>query len=205
MPASKVLTSSIRSYDGYLGHEATLRGQRLHELLSRAMMSGTGPEYCDGMARERNRSGRIRDLGAKPVDIRTQTSKRERGNREVESAINAWDLLVYGVKATWRNRRACNPLSPTSKLYSPALIPSGLEAYPAKPPHPNSPIPLFKIPPAQWPAVLQQVAQGESLRQIARSYHTSYEAVRRVLNASRKGLVEDESEQSTLDAEHKRL
>jgi len=68
-------------------------------------------------------------------------------------------------------------------------VQSGLEAHPAKPAHTNPPIHLFKIPPAQWPTVLQRVAQGESLRQIARSYHTSYEAVRRVLNASRKGLL----------------
>lgn len=71
---------------------------------------------------------------------------------------------------------------------------SGLEAHPAKPPHPNPPIPLFKIPTAQWPSVLQRIAQGESLRQIARSYHASYEAVRRVLNASRKDLLASQGE-----------
>jgi hypothetical protein len=100
------------------------------------------------------------------------------------------------VTSVWRqrNRRACNPLSPASKLYSSTLITGGLEAHPAKPPRINPPIPLFKIPPAQWPSVLQRVAQGESLRQIARSYHTSYEAVRRVLNAARKELVAGEGE-----------
>jgi hypothetical protein len=67
--------------------------------------------------------------------------------------------------------------------------------------HANPPIPLFKIPPAQWPLVLQRVAQGESLRQIAKSYHASYEAVRRVLNAARKELVRGESEFSALQAE----
>lgn len=53
----------------------------------------------------------------------------------------------------------------------------------------NPPIPLFKIPQSEWPLVVQRVAQGESLRQIARSYHTSYEAVRRVLRAARKEVV----------------
>jgi len=100
-----------------------------------------------------------------------------------------------------RNRRACNPLSPASELRSPALLTGGLEAHPAKPPHPNPPIPLFKIPPEQWPSVLQRVAQGESLRQIARSYHTSYEAVRRVLNAARQELVKGEDEPLALRAE----
>ena len=67
--------------------------------------------------------------------------------------------------------------------------------------HVNPPIPLFKIPPAEWPSVLQRVAQGESLRQIARSYHTSYEAVRRVLNASRKGLLASQSDPAGLHPE----
>jgi hypothetical protein len=101
-----------------------------------------------------------------------------------------------------RNRRASNPLSPASKLHSSALITGGLEPSPAKPPHINPPIPLFKIPPAQWPIVLQRVAQGESLRQIARGYHTSYEAVRRVLSAARQGMLVDEGAVSTLNREN---
>ena len=67
--------------------------------------------------------------------------------------------------------------------------------------HVNPPIPLFKIPPAQWPTVLQRVAQGESLRQIARSYHTSHEAVRRVLHAARKDLLADKGTRSLLPPE----
>ena len=67
--------------------------------------------------------------------------------------------------------------------------------------HVNPPIPLFKIPPAEWPSVLQRVAQGESLRQIARSYHTSYEAVRRVLNAARKELAASEGERTVSNTE----
>jgi len=67
--------------------------------------------------------------------------------------------------------------------------------------HVNLPIPLVKIPPAEWPILLQRVAQGESLRQIARSYHTSHEAVRRVLNAARKELLVREGAPSVLPAE----
>ncbi|HLW02760.1 MAG TPA: helix-turn-helix domain-containing protein [Ktedonobacterales bacterium] len=67
--------------------------------------------------------------------------------------------------------------------------------------HVNPPIPLFKIPPTQWPIVLQRVAQGESLRQIARSYHTSYEAVRRVLNAARKDLLASQGKPDALHPE----
>lgn len=100
-----------------------------------------------------------------------------------------------------QNRRASNPLSPASRLHSAWLTQRGLEPPPVKPPHGNPPIPLFKIPSAQWPVVLHRVAQGESLRQIARSYHASYEAVRRVLNAARKGLLTGDSKPATLNPE----
>jgi DNA invertase Pin-like site-specific DNA recombinase len=54
------------------------------------------------------------------------------------------------------------------------------------------------IPPAHWPAVLRRVAQGESLRQIARSYNTSHEAVRRVLNAARMERLSGEDAATAL-------
>ena len=104
-------------------------------------------------------------------------------------------------QSSWRNRRDSGPRSPAHTLSSATPLPSGLEPPPAKPPHSNPPIPLFKIPPAQWPIVLQRVAQGESLRQIARSYHTSYEAVRRVLNAARKQLVVGDGDPSAVRAD----
>ena len=50
--------------------------------------------------------------------------------------------------------------------------------------------------------MLQRVAQGESLRQIARSYHTSYEAVRRVLGAARKEFLMGEGALSMLHPEN---
>jgi len=72
---------------------------------------------------------------------------------------------------------------------------------PQTPKHVNPPIPLFKIPRSEWSKVARRVAHGESLRQIERRYHTSYEAVRRVLNAARKRLVAREDETSTLPSE----
>jgi DNA-binding NarL/FixJ family response regulator len=45
--------------------------------------------------------------------------------------------------------------------------------------------PHWKIPPAEWPAVLRRVEQGEPLRKIAREYHVSYETIRRVVRAVR--------------------
>jgi hypothetical protein len=50
----------------------------------------------------------------------------------------------------------------------------------------NPPPPEWKIPRSQWPDVLHRVNQGESLRQVAKSYGVSYEAVRRVLRAARR-------------------
>jgi len=43
----------------------------------------------------------------------------------------------------------------------------------------------WKIPPSEWDSVLRR-AEHESLRQIARDYDVSYEAVRRVIRAARK-------------------
>jgi len=46
--------------------------------------------------------------------------------------------------------------------------------------------PQWKIPRAQWPAVLRRVGQGETYRQIAGSYGVSYEAVRRVVREAHR-------------------
>lgn len=45
--------------------------------------------------------------------------------------------------------------------------------------------PRWKIPSSEWSRVLQRIEQGETLRQIARDYGESYEAVRRVVRAER--------------------
>lgn len=44
----------------------------------------------------------------------------------------------------------------------------------------------WKIPPSEWPAILQRIDQGESLSQIAREYAVSRKAVQRVEKAARK-------------------
>ena len=75
-----------------------------------------------GLAREWKRRGRIRHLRAKPAGIWAKASKKKRGDREVESTINAWGLLLSGQKATDRNRRVSSPLSPIYYLF---LSPSG--------------------------------------------------------------------------------
>ena len=89
-----------------------------------------------------------------------------------------------------RNRRASNSLSPIAVIPLEKLLSGHVStSLPQKPKHVNPPIPLFRIPRSEWTQVVRHVAQGESLRQIARSYHASYEAVRRVLLASSKQLV----------------
>ena len=65
---------------------------------------------------------------------------------------------------------------------------------PPKHPHANPPPPPFEIPRAEWPRVVQRVAQGESMRQVARSYRVSYEAIRRILAAARRGHAHGEKE-----------
>jgi len=100
-----------------------------------------------------------------------------------------------------RNRRASGQLSPTFWLFRARLRISSVALPLPQKQHVNPPTPLFKIPPSEWPSVLQRVAQGESLRQIAKSYHTSYEAVRRVLNAARKELMASQDKPAALDPE----
>src|SRR5262245_32616225 len=100
-----------------------------------------------------------------------------------------------------RNRRASGPRSPTFPLLKTKLHISSVALPLPQKQHVNPPVPLFKIPPAEWPIVLQRVAQGESLRLVARSYHTSYEAVRRVLSAARKELLAVEGTRSILPTE----
>jgi Helix-turn-helix domain len=47
--------------------------------------------------------------------------------------------------------------------------------------------PQWKIPHAEWSEVLRRVGQGETYRQIASHYGVSYEAIRRVVKAARRG------------------
>jgi len=52
--------------------------------------------------------------------------------------------------------------------------------------YPGSDLPKWKIPPSEWLTVLERVEQNhEPLRQVARDYGVSYEAIRRVLKAAR--------------------
>jgi hypothetical protein len=67
--------------------------------------------------------------------------------------------------------------------------------------HVNPPIPPLKIPRSAWHTVVQRAAQGESLRSIARSLDTSYEAVRRVLLAARQEMLGEQQEPPPLSEE----
>jgi Helix-turn-helix domain of resolvase len=86
------------------------------------------------------------------------------------------DLLVYQERAATFSLQE-DPF--TSALDDPLLV--------SLPDHPQALAePRWKIPPSAWATVLQRVEQGEPLRQIARDYGVSYEAVRRVLLAARR-------------------
>lgn len=60
--------------------------------------------------------------------------------------------------------------------------------------HINPAPPPYKVPRAEWPRVVQRVAQGESLRQVAHSYQVSYEAIRRILSVARRNYAHGEEE-----------
>ncbi|GAC1402731.1 MAG: hypothetical protein NVSMB49_19200 [Ktedonobacteraceae bacterium] len=68
-----------------------------------------------------------------------------------------------------------------------SIVPSPL---PKRRPGPTKP--LYAIPRSDWPTVMLRVEQGETLRQVANSYNTSYETVRRVIRASGRRRHESE-------------
>jgi DNA-binding NarL/FixJ family response regulator len=55
---------------------------------------------------------------------------------------------------------------------------------------PGPATPRRGIPLEQWPDVLHRIEQGDSLRQIAKSYGVSYETVRRVVRTARQHGME---------------
>jgi hypothetical protein len=158
-----------------------------------------------GLAREWKRRGRIRHLRAKPAGIWAKASKKKRGDREVESTINAWGLLLSGQKATDRNRRVSSPLSPIFCLF---LSPSGrlyqkvqhLLAEGGPPPavikhrRPGPKQPADGLPASEWPTVLCRVVeQKEPLRTVAAAYGVSHETIRRLLLHLQKPLGQQEA------------
>ncbi len=115
----------------------------------------------------------------------------------IESVTNTWDLLASGLKATERNRRVSNSLSPILYLF---LAPAGklylkvqrlltedeilqrsnpplLKHRRPGPKHPN-----YGIPAELWPTVVHRVVeQKEPLRTVAAAYGVSHETIRRIL------------------------
>jgi Mor family transcriptional regulator len=69
-----------------------------------------------------------------------------------------------------------------------------MESVAPKHEHSNPPPQSLKVPRSEWSRVVQRVAQGESLRQVARSYRVSYEAIRRILAAARRNHANREEE-----------
>ena len=81
------------------------------------------------------------------------------------------------------------------------LLTASISSIPPQAHHVNPPVPPLKIPRSSWHTVVQRAAQGESLRAIACSLDTSYEAVRRVLLAARQELLGDSHEGPPLSEE----
>ena len=48
--------------------------------------------------------------------------------------------------------------------------------------------PRWKLPPSEWPKIVERVDQGESLQQIAVSYGVTYPVVRKAEKLARLGL-----------------
>jgi hypothetical protein len=81
------------------------------------------------------------------------------------------------------------------------LLTGSISSIPPTAQHVNPPVPPLKIPRSAWHIVVQRAVEGESLRSIARSLNTSYEAVRRVLLAARQEMLGDQHEPQPLSEE----
>jgi hypothetical protein len=87
-------SQSSRPCPGSFPHRVAKERLRGREAIrARGYPSRTSPNReatsCTGWARQRNRSGRMRDLRAKPAEIWAKASKKKRSDREVESVIYA--------------------------------------------------------------------------------------------------------------------
>ena len=87
------------------------------------------------------------------------------------------DLLVYAKLSNAADLQSDDPFDRV--LTNPQAV-----SFPQRRPGPDHP--QWKIPPSEWPTVLAQIDQGESLRQVAKDYGVPYEAIRRVLRAGCK-------------------
>lgn len=58
--------------------------------------------------------------------------------------------------------------------------------------HPGPDTPHRGVPPEQWPDVLRRVEQGDSVRELARDYHVSYQTIHRIVQAMRKRGEEEQ-------------
>ncbi|HEY7420189.1 MAG TPA: hypothetical protein VH593_33740 [Ktedonobacteraceae bacterium] len=157
-----------------------------------------------GSARKRKRSGRFR--------TRQQPWRHLGSSKQIEKEVRRYCICVLLAdllssrftemsKLPKRNRRASIHLSPLASVPSGMLLAGSISSIPPIAHHVTPPVPPLKIPRSAWPTIVQRAAQGESLRSIARSLNTSYEAVRRVLLAARQEMLGDPDEPLSLSDE----
>jgi hypothetical protein len=105
-----------------------------------------------------------------------------------------------GHRAVGRSPRTISYRSPLAEVVLPLQSHANVDTAPISsadtpvlPPQQRRPGPATPrrgIPREQWPDVLHRIEQGDSLRQIAKSYGVSYETVRRTVKAARKQGME---------------
>jgi Homeodomain-like domain len=134
-------------------------------------------------------------------DTRASVRRRFRGERTevliiLERCINN-RTGTDGLRAVGRSPRTISYRSPLAEVLLSLQSPTNSDAAivsnddtPVFPPQPQRrpgpATPRRGIPREQWPDVLRRIEQGDSLRQIAKSYGVSYETVRRVVRTARQ-------------------
>ena len=160
-----------------------------------------GSCWFDGFACGRKRRGRIRDHAPhlSPPGLIQTSGKRE---PDGECATNVRGLVAGGLKqagGTDGRRTRCRQ-SPLSRFQHCSQAERSICCTKS----PNTSIPQFpflRFRVRNGPRSFGVSQKRESLRQIARSYHTSHEAVRRVVLAARHELLGREGEPVTLLSE----
>jgi hypothetical protein len=95
----------------------------------------------------------------------SRRKRLEQGRKEQSAQINRGTVIRGAV--LWQvtsGENHTDSLSPLRWVSQSAFLIDVVESLPPKHPHVNPPPPFFKVPRAEWPRVVQRIAQGESLR-----------------------------------------
>ncbi len=126
-------------------------------------------------------------VGATPLGMKNPSSRNRRAtNHRSHLCLIPLEVLFSGINELYLVYFADPNSDPSANPFEAALTNQKIVAgKPRGQPASDPANTQWKIPPSDWGIVLRR-AEHESLRQIARDYNVSHEAVRRVIRVARK-------------------